>query len=87
MRKRSCHESVPAQAAPRATLEVVETKFFYQLLVRLFAGPSIFSRSGVSRKVLREVMKMLTAKALCRVKDKGGASVLASARFVAVDER
>ena len=34
------HESMTMQALPGSALEVIETEFFFQLLVRLFANPS-----------------------------------------------
>ena len=35
-----CHERVSVKAVPGSTLEVIETEFFLQLLVRLLANPS-----------------------------------------------
>ena len=35
-----CHEGVTVKAVPRSSLEVIETEFFLQLLMRLFANPA-----------------------------------------------
>ena len=35
-----CHEGVTVKAVPRSPLEVIETEFFLQLLMRLFANPA-----------------------------------------------
>ena len=35
-----CHERVTVKAVPRSSLEVIETEFFLQLLMRLFANPA-----------------------------------------------
>ena len=35
-----CHERVTMKALPGSSLEVIETKFFFQLLVSLLANPS-----------------------------------------------
>jgi len=35
-----CHEGVTVKALPRSPLEVIETEFFLQLLMRLFANPA-----------------------------------------------
>jgi len=37
-----CHESVPMNALPGSSLEVVEAKFLFQLLVGMLADPSCF---------------------------------------------
>ena len=34
------HERMTMKALPRSSLEVIETEFFFQLLVSLFADPS-----------------------------------------------
>ena len=34
------HERMTMQALPGSTLEVIEAKFFFQLLMSLFANPS-----------------------------------------------
>lgn len=36
------HQGVPMQTLPGSTLEVIETQFFFNLLMRLFADPSGF---------------------------------------------
>ena len=35
-----CHERVTVKAMPGSSLEVIETEFFFQLLMRLFANPA-----------------------------------------------
>ena len=40
-----CHEGVTVKALPRSPLEVIETEFFLQLLMRLFANPAGLDRS------------------------------------------
>ena len=35
-----CHERVTVKTVPRSSLEVIETEFFLQLLMRLFANPA-----------------------------------------------
>ena len=35
-----CHEGVTVKSVPRSPLEVIEAKFFLQLLMRLFANPA-----------------------------------------------
>ena len=35
-----CHERMTVKALPGSALEVIETKFFFQLLVSLLANPS-----------------------------------------------
>ena len=35
-----CHEGVTVKAVPRSSLEVIETEFFLQLLMGLFANPA-----------------------------------------------
>ena len=35
-----CHERMTVKALPRTAFEVIETKFFFQLLVSLLANPS-----------------------------------------------
>jgi hypothetical protein len=39
------------QAVPGSTLEVIETEFFLQLLVRLLANPSLMVAAKVRRSV------------------------------------
>jgi len=34
-----CHEGVTVEAMPGSSLEVIETEFFLQLLMRLLADP------------------------------------------------
>ena len=38
------HERVTMQSVPRSTLEVIETEFFFQLLMGLLANPSRLDR-------------------------------------------
>ena len=40
------HERVSVQALPGSSLEVIETEFFFHLLVGLFANPSRFDRGS-----------------------------------------
>ena len=35
-----CHERMPMQALPGSALKVIETEFFFQLLMSLLANPS-----------------------------------------------
>ena len=51
------HERVAVEALPRSSLEVVETQFFFQLLVSLLANPSRFEggRQGAQVRLRRQV--------------------------------
>ena len=51
------HERVSVKALPGSPLEVIETKFFFQLLVSLFANPSRLDggRQGVQIRLCRQV--------------------------------
>ena len=41
-----CHERVSVQASPRAGFEVIEARFFLELLMRLFADPTGLDGAG-----------------------------------------
>ena len=51
------HERVAVEALPGSSLEVVETQFFFQLLVSLLANPSRFDggRQGAQVRLRRQV--------------------------------
>ena len=51
------HERVTVKALPGSSLEVIETEFFFQLLVSLLANPSRLddSRQGVQVRLCRQV--------------------------------
>src|SRR5665811_786906 len=46
-----CHESVTMKALPGSSLEVVETKFLFQLLMGLLADPSRLDCGGQGAQV------------------------------------
>jgi hypothetical protein len=46
------HQCAPMQSLPGSALEVIDTEFFYHLLVRLLANPS---RLDVAAKVPKSV--------------------------------
>ena len=46
-----CHERVSVKALPGSSLEMVETEFFFHLLVGLFANPSYLDNGGESAQV------------------------------------
>src|SRR6266536_3614889 len=46
-----CHESMTVKALPRSSLEVIEAKLFFQLLMSLLADPSRFDGSGQGAQV------------------------------------
>ena len=46
-----CHESMTVKALPRSSLEVIEAKLLFQLLMSLFADPSRFDGGGQGAQV------------------------------------
>ena len=55
------HERMTMQALPGSTLEVIEAKFFFQLLMSLFANPSRFDggRQGAQVGLCRQVGEVI----------------------------
>ena len=52
-----CHERMPMQALPASALKVIETEFFFQLLMSLLANPSCLDgcRQGAQVGLRRQV--------------------------------
>jgi hypothetical protein len=46
------HEGMTMQALPGSSLEVIEPEFLFQLLMGLFANPSLIVAANVRRSVL-----------------------------------
>src|SRR5437667_12251395 len=55
------HERVTVKAVPGSSLEVIETKFFFQLLVSLLANPSRLDggRQGAQVGLCRQVSEIV----------------------------
>jgi hypothetical protein len=55
------HKRMTVKALPRSPLEVIETKFFFHLLVSLLANPSRLDggRQGVQVSLRRQVGKIV----------------------------
>src|SRR3954469_16286514 len=56
-----CHERMTVKALPGSALEVIESEFFFQLLVSLLANPSRLDggRQGVQVRLYRQVGKIV----------------------------
>ena len=56
-----CHERVAMQARPGSALEVVQTEFFFQLLMRLLTNPSCLDggRQGAQVDLCWQVCKIV----------------------------
>jgi hypothetical protein len=55
------HERMPVKALPGSALEVIEAKFFFQLLVSLLANPSRLDggRQGAQVSLRRQVSEIV----------------------------
>ena len=64
-----CHQRVTMKAVPRPSLEVIETEFFLQLLMGLFANPSGLDRRSQAAQVHlgRQVGKIIFLLPGCAV--------------------
>jgi len=69
------HQRMATQTSPRAAFEVVETKFFLELLVSLLADPARLDRCGQRITALREIRKSSPPHSRCELKQGGGGRI------------
>ena len=57
-----CHERMPMQALPGSALKVIETEFFFQLLMSLLANPSRLDGCRQGAQVGHEIIFFLSRR-------------------------
>jgi hypothetical protein len=61
------HERMTVKALPGSSLEVIETEFFFQLLVSLLANRNSFSREIVAHEVIECARLEFDVESICEM--------------------